>query len=255
MPARPAPDLTGVNCRQDFAAGTAFAEKKRVSGRPRNSGISCADCEVGAASGAGRGQFCPFVDRSRRAGEIVYLQGLPASHVWFVKAGTVVLGRESLKASRVRAIRFPGSFVGLEALVGESYRDTARAATDVVLCGATRDGMDAWLGPPGTPARTALELSLRASYGDLVRGASADGNAVSRVAAWLLDPGSRRIVIALPRHLFADLLGVRQETLSRALASLAEAGAVSVTRTAIDVLDERLLGAITSGEVLGDDEA
>jgi CRP-like cAMP-binding protein len=223
-----------------------------VSGRTRNSGISCADCEVGIASGHGQGRLCPFVGRARPAGDLLYLQGLPATHVWFLKRGTVVLTRESRGSSRVRAIRFPGSLLGLEALVGESYCDTARAATEVVLCGATIEGMDAWLGPHGSPARTALVLSLRASYGDVVRGASTDGNAVSRVAAWLLDPGSRRLVTALPRHMFADLLGVRQETLSRALASLAESGAVAVTRTSIEILEERLLAAIASGEVLGD---
>ena len=37
--------------------------------------LECATCAVGIASGVGAGAFCPFVDRQRRAGELLYLEG------------------------------------------------------------------------------------------------------------------------------------------------------------------------------------
>ncbi len=210
----------------------------------------CATCAVGQASGVGAGAFCPFVDRHRRAGELLYLEGEPATHVWLVKEGTVVLRKEGGDAQaegRVRAVRFAGTFVGLEALVSETYVDSARAATDVVVCGATKQGIDQWLGPRGTPARTALEVTLRATCADRVRSAPPDGNAATRVAAWLRDEGPRSGTAQLQRRLIADLLGMRPETFSRALATLSKRGAIEVTRTTLRIADEAVLADAAEG--------
>ena len=201
---------------------------------------SCAQCEVGVASGIGKGQFCPFVDRRRRAGELIYLEGERADRVWFIKHGTVVLYRESGNKEaegRAHAVRFHGTFIGLEALVSNHYADSARASSDVVICGATREGMDQWLGPKGTPSRTALEISLRAQAADNNRRAP-HGSTVRRVAAWLLHEGPRGDTASLPRKLVADLLGMRPETFSRALAVLSKDGAISTTRTTLTILDD-----------------
>jgi CRP-like cAMP-binding protein len=71
---------------------------------------------------------------------------------------------------------------------------------------------------------------------------------VARVAAWLLDaaPGEMG---ALPRHVVAELLGMQPETLSRALAALAEAGAIEVTRRRIDVRDHAALEDAAHGSL------
>jgi len=216
----------------------------------QNARILCATCEIGAASAAGSGHFCPFVDRSRQAGELIYLEGEPANHVWFVKQGIIVLlrkGGENNAEGRVRAVRFPGSFIGLEAVVTDRYIDSARATTDAVLCGTTREGVDTWLGKKGAPARTALELTLRAESVDLPRRAPPDGNAVERVAAWLCEEGPRGETLTLPRRIVADLLGMRPETLSRAMAILAERGAIEVSRTNLRIVSENKLAELASG--------
>lgn len=201
---------------------------------------NCCNCPVGTADHPDGGS-CPFVDRTRRAGELIFLQGDPAERVWFVKSGTVLLlrqGSEDLGEGRVRAVRFVGSFIGLESLVDDAYNDTARASTDAVLCGITRDKLDSWLGPPQAPARVALELSLRADSTDLPRLAQTDGSAVSRVAAWLNTEGPRGVTLTLPRKVVADLLGMRPETLSRALATLAQREAIAVSRNNLRILDD-----------------
>ena len=208
---------------------------------------SCAQCEVGVASGIGQGQFCPFVDRRRSAGELLYLEGERADHIWFIKHGTVVLYRESGDKDaegRAHAVRFNGTFIGLEALVSDHYADSARASSDVVICGATRDGMDAWIGPKGSPARTALEITLRSQAADNSRRAP-HGSTVRRVATWLLHEGPRGATAALPRKLVADLLGMRPETFSRALAVLTKKGAISTTRTTLSILDDDKLCELT----------
>ncbi|HEU5060102.1 MAG TPA: Crp/Fnr family transcriptional regulator [Kofleriaceae bacterium] len=213
--------------------------------------VECSACEVGLASGVGRGQFCPFIDRKVPAGTTVFAAGAPADHVWFVRGGTVVLSREPAAGEsgppRAHAIRFAGSFVGLEVLVSPVYADTATAATDVYLCGATRDGIDVWLGARGTPARTALEMTLRASGLDRPRESTRDGSAVTRLARWLLDEGPRGVTMGVPRHVIADLLGMRPETLSRALGELARRGAIEATRTTLTILDESPLAAAAAG--------
>jgi CRP/FNR family transcriptional regulator len=205
--------------------------------------IRCSQCSIGTASGLGQGQFCPFIDRDRNAGEMLFVEGEPAEYVWFVKRGTIALMRESGDASegRVRALRVAGTFVGLEAIVSGMYWDTARAVSDVTVCGATRDAMDHWLGPHGTPSRTALEITLRSMSADASRPGANAASSLARVASWLRDEVPGGATAALPRKLIAELLGMRAETLSRTLAQLIERGAIDATRTELTVLDRALL--------------
>ena len=100
-------------------------------------------------------------------------------------------------------------------------------------------------GEPGAvsaPANAVLECVLLALSGDSPRRAGADGSARQRVAGWLLDQ-PRKQGPGLPRNVVADLLGMLPETLSRALASLAEGGAITVTRRRVEVRDVAALEA------------
>lgn len=200
--------------------------------------VSCATCPCGRAAGVGVGGRCPFIDRQRQRGEYVYFQDEPASHVWFVKRGTVVLTRtqgDADSAERARAVRKAGSFLGLESLVRPTYIDTARVTAAATLCGASREAIDAWLGAPGTPTRVALEQMLKTVCDDVPRGASPDGNAVRRVARWLINEVPTGGAQAVPRRYTAGLLGMVPETFSRALARLAQTGAIEVTRQSLRV--------------------
>lgn len=205
----------------------------------------CSQCEIGVASRRA-GQHCPMAARERQAGELVYLQGGSALRVWYIKRGCVALAREgddNHGEGRVRAVRLPRSFIGLEALVGGVYTDSARAITDVTLCGGTLAALDAWLGPRGAPARVALELQLRADRAELPPRAAPDGNAERRVADWLHGEGQSGATLTLPRQIAADLLGMRPETLSRALTALARRGVIRVTRRHIEIVDHDQLAA------------
>jgi CRP-like cAMP-binding protein len=178
--------------------------------------------------------------RTRATGTFVYNEGQTADRVWFVKKGTVLLSRESTirgGESVAWAVRRPGNFVGIEALVKKRYADTARAVTDVTLCGAERPEFDTWLGASDSPARAILRVVLDTHANDAPRRASSDGNAVRRTALWVLEESPRAGMTSLPRCHVAQLLGMLPETFSRALAVLAERGAIELTRRDIRIRD------------------
>ena len=203
---------------------------------------SCSTCPCGKAAAVRYGGRCPLVDRRRGKDELVALEGEPADTVWFIKRGTVVLSRSGVDGEdRPRRVRGPGSFIGLEALVRTTYADTMRTSEASVLCGISRDALDAWFGARGTPVRMALEQTVLADACDRPRAAAADGTATQRVARWLLDEEGG--VSHVSRQVTAALLGIVPETLSRALARLHDDGAIEVTRRSVVVRDRERLAA------------
>ena len=124
--------------------------------------VRCDGCPVGCASGVGRGQFCPFITREVERGDVLCRAGEPADYVWMVKKGAIGLGLLRTDPDRLDTIRLPGTFIGLECLVQETYLVTARVIARATLCGATRDGFLRWVW--GSDVR--LALVLRAALRD-----------------------------------------------------------------------------------------
>jgi CRP/FNR family transcriptional regulator len=204
---------------------------------------SCSSCPCGQAAGVRWGGRCPLIDRKRPRDETLALEGQPIQTVWFLKRGTVVLSRlGSDGVERPRMVRGPGSFIGLELLVRPTYADTVRTTEPTIVCGIGRDALDAWLGPRGTPARMALEQTLRATADERPRAAGADGTALERVARWVLDDSATGCRV--PRRVVANLLGMVPETLSRSLAQLHDEGTISLSRRSIAIIDRARLEAI-----------
>jgi CRP-like cAMP-binding protein len=172
---------------------------------------------------------CVFVPRDKRAGEVLYLEGDPATTVWLVRRGAVVLTRAGAGVECPQAARGAGDLVGVEALAHDRYLDTARVLGPTATCAAPREALDAWLGPP-SPARTLLASVVTTRRREPPRLA---GPALKRVAWWLLsgegDEGE------VPRRTIARLLGLVPETLSRALGQLSARGLVQVTRRRVVV--------------------
>ena len=172
----------------------------------------------------------------------------------FVKSGAVLITR-SVDEERVEgtpwAIRRAGSFLGLEGLVGAHHLDSARALTDVTLCSATLDAVEVWLAARRPAPRVVLESVLRSGSRERPLRGNADGTAPRRAASWLLDNADRRLPAAVSRQVMAGLLGMRPETLSRALRTLAQRGAIRHGRTSIEILDRARLRSIASGARAG----
>jgi CRP-like cAMP-binding protein len=209
---------------------------------------SCRSCPIGKTTDIISGGTCPWVGRQRQAGELLYLQGEPARTVWFVKRGTVVLTRAGVDGHEgPQAVRGAGTFVGLEALVRPTYQHQARLTVPSVVCAASVDTVDEWLGPPDSPARAALVQVLETVASDLPRAAGPDGPAVRRVASWLCDQAKEGMAPPIPRQVVAGLLGMTPATFSRALAALAARGTITLTRRTLRVRDpEALLAAAGS---------
>src|SRR5262245_51863477 len=108
--------------------------------------IECKDCPLGRVAGVGAGQFCPLVTRDEPPGAVLARAGEPAERLWFVKAGVIGTrgGRDDQPADAVDRVYLPGSFVGLESLVGDRYEETARVLARAQLCSATLSGLREW---------------------------------------------------------------------------------------------------------------
>lgn len=208
---------------------------------------ACTRCPVGVASGVDEGGRCPFVPRKRTSGAVLHLAGDSVERIWFIKSGAVLVTRsrdEEHIEETPWAVRRAGSFLGLEGLVRAEHLESARALTDVTLCGASLRNVEVWLDGRPTAARVLLDRSLRAGIRERPLRGNADGTAPQRAAAWLLEhapePSSRQV----PRRILAGLLGMRPETLSRSLRVIASQGAIRQTRATIEVVDRARLRAI-----------
>ena len=207
----------------------------------------CTRCPAGVASGVAEGGRCPFVSRKRSAGTVLHVAGEPVDRVWFVKSGAVLVTR-SVDEEHVEgmpwAIRRAGSFLGMEGLVRLEHVDSASALTDVTLCGATLPTVEAWLDRRRSAPRVLLDAALRSEARDRPLRGNADGTAPQRTAAWLLDNASEASSGAIPRRVMAGLLGMRPETLSRALGILARHGAIRLGRRSVAVVDRAQLRSV-----------
>ena len=216
--------------------------------------MECRRCPVGIASAVSERGQCPFVPRKRPAGAVLHVAGERVERVAFIKKGAVLITR-SADEERVEgtpwAVRRSGSFLGLEGLVGTHHLDSARALTDVTLCSATLHAMQAWLETRRTAARVVLDSVLRSGTRERPARGNADGTASRRVASWLLENADRRLPGVTPRRVMAGLLGMRPETLSRALRSLAARGAIRHGRATIQILDRARLRSIAFGDRAG----
>ena len=186
----------------------------------------------------------PFREVRKPQHNILYVQGTPASQVYLLHRGTVSLHRmsgENMGLGRTRELRHAGAFLGIESWVDETYQDSARAETDLLLCVVARERVTEWLGDRQTPSALVLEAMLRSSGEQELSRSSPDGTAAQRVATWLLDQHDQEKRTDVPRKVVAELLGMRAETLSRVLHALSDEGLIEVSRRTLYIVDARAL--------------
>ncbi len=207
---------------------------------------ACTRCPVGIAAGVAERERCPFVPRKRASGSVLHVAGDPVDRVWFVKSGAVLVTR-SIDEERVEgtpwAVRRAGSFLGLEGLVRPDHLDSARALTEVTLCSASLDTVGRWLDGRRAASRLLLEAVLRSAARERPFRGNIDGTAPQRTAAWLLE-NAPRASGQVTRRVLAGLLGMRPETLSRALRALASRGAIRHSRRMVEVVDRARLWSV-----------
>lgn len=146
------------------------------------------------------------------------------------------------------AMRGAGALLGLELLTSSPSRYQVSALSAATVCTLSASGFSQWMGHLG-PRPAALfrmmlgEADLR--YQDRAR---LSGKPIARLARFLIERDRGRDASAHPPKairgvVLARMLGMRPETLSRAIGALRSRGVVGRGR-ALEVLDAPRLGAI-----------
>jgi CRP/FNR family nitrogen fixation transcriptional regulator len=169
---------------------------------------------------------------------VIYAQGDAAGPLYAVEFGVVRTCRLTADGRRqINAFHFAGDVFGFEA--GAEHQFFAESVNGAGIR-TLRGGSEA--APHLLPL--ALESLVKAQAHQLVLGRR---TAVEKIAGFILDMAERQEVddlIGLPmqRNDVADYLGLTFETVSRALRTLREAGAIRVPSIhQIEILDRALL--------------
>ena len=206
--------------------------------------IECQFCALGQACQ----DHCSFANGSYPAGHVFFHQGDPQQAAHFVKRGLVLLTECDADGELVnQTLRPAGSLLDAQVASGRAHRATAIASTSVEVCSLALSAFKGWLGPRQSPARALLELALAEAFASEREAARSRRSAVAKVASFLLEhlvEGEQR-PLALQHRLIAGLLGIRAETLSRALAELRDAGAVVGSRR-VQIRDRAVLATLAA---------
>lgn len=178
----------------------------------------------------------------------------PESYAFLlVRRGVLVRQRIDARgrASAVDAAG-PGCLVAFESREDRAAASSGYAATDALVCLLPRDAYDGILSRGGDDARDLIGLHSQAMERlERLAHARSHQDAVSAVAAMLLTladtltpPRPRdRIPVGLQQRDIAALLGIRHETVCRALTHLETSGAVARDPDGIRIAERAILEA------------
>jgi CRP-like cAMP-binding protein len=164
----------------------------------------------------------------RAAGVVLAMQNADIDEVLIVREGTLLVTCYSAECDEIwSAVRGRDTIIGAEALRTRRYRFDAVALTEVRLLRIAANDFRACVGPADSPAAAIVDLLLReiCAYGR--DRAMTSGSAVGRVARLLrerqrMEDAGRPFEIK--QKVLAQVLRLRPETLSRALAQLRQIG-------------------------------
>jgi CRP/FNR family transcriptional regulator, cyclic AMP receptor protein len=146
----------------------------------------------------------------------------------------------------VTLLRGAGDLVGLERLRGSGPAYEVFALTDVRACLLWVDELRARVAGDSAPVQTLLDHSIDALASSLAERIALRGTALQRVARFLVAAaGEDGAALTLPKHVIAQVLQMRPETLSRSLRKLEQAGVIAVRRTT-HIVDVEALGHMLS---------
>lgn len=151
---------------------------------------------------------------------------------------------ESGESAFVQLRRGP-AYVGLERLTGFDVGFEFLALTDAEVQRIPRDGLDRLLGRLTERGQTLVRLLGEALVTCVRDRVSMSGPATQRVARLLLSEEEVPFNRA-PRRVWAEVLGMRPETLSRSLHDLDDAGLVDVERDRVSLKDRAGLARLVA---------
>lgn len=207
--------------------------KLPVSGAPLAVPWRCTVCTLGKVSPA----CCPLREARLAPGQPLLLEGQPPERIWLLRRGTIVFGCTARDGSLGSCgVRGAGALLGLEGLLqGGVMPHGVWALTELVACSVDLGTFRRWisLDMDGSPGGVVLALALRESSMRSMDRQNLDGPAVQRVARFLWmshQVTSGEDPLELQQNVVARVLGMRPETLSRALATLRRRRAIAEGR-------------------------
>ena len=130
----------------------------------------------------------------------------------------------------VCGFRGPGSLLGLELLDNVPADYQAWALTPSIVCALSAPAFAQWIGTLDSPMGAVLRLALREASRRREERVALAGRTVERLARFLLERrriDGRDVPLEVQHQVLARMLGMRAETLSRAIAALRRKGVLS----------------------------
>jgi CRP-like cAMP-binding protein len=173
---------------------------------------------------------CPFTTGRGAAGTTLLRRDRVPESVVYLRRGHVALSSSSERAELLCAVRGAGALLGLEAVVSRRLPYDVHTIDDATFCTVNVEAFKAWLGPLDSPLGSALLFALDETMRRTGERHRIDGSATRRVARLLSDEEEGAMPSDVPHAVLARVLGMRPETLSRALADLRRCGALAPGR-------------------------
>lgn len=206
--------------------------------------LACAECRLGLASGD---RTCPFRETRRTRGSVLHQQGEVVPTIGYLRSGLVLLSSVAQSGEELWCkIRGREYVIGFESALGQPAQSSAFALSNLLIC--TLDGAEfrSWLGSLTTPLGAMLSLALvelSRSGLDLKHFSGTASQRLGRFLQERIDAGAGPEPLDVPRVVLARMLGMRPETLSRAIGDLARGG-VLAKGYKLRVADPLLLGRL-----------
>jgi len=230
-----------------------------------DAGHPCSDCAVrllaicGVLGGDELREFkASGATVKRAAGETIFFEGDPASHVYNLTSGVLRLSKLLPDGRRqIAGFLFPGDFLGIT--MEDEHAFTAEAITSATLCQFSRARFDGFVDTHPLLERRLYAIAaheLAAARQQLVL--LGRKTAAERVASFLLMLDARQrlscsddgedITLPMSRADIADYLGLRIETISRELSALKASRLIRLTTTqTVRLVDRELLEQLAEG--------
>ena len=191
-----------------------------------------------------------------RKGEVLFLQGQSSSSLYSLTEGMVKIcahtadGRE-----QIVGLSTPGNLlVGLQSINDNRYAYTGVAETAVTACKVNHRALLSCVNKRGEVALRLLDaLNAQLAHSRALMEVMGHKCAAAKIASFILlmtprsKRGNCRFALPFSRLEMAGLLGLREETVCRLMASMKRAGAIYAPRGKIEIRDWRKLHAISDG--------
>jgi CRP-like cAMP-binding protein len=171
-------------------------------------------------------------------GHVAFRAGEPAAGVWIVREGRVELSVGSGSRRAVIAMLRPGDVDGdIPLLLAMPMPYTGRALTDARCLYLGSDDFEKLLATRLPVARRWLSSVAQRLAASQARVLGLLGGSLTAQAARLLAEEAEDGRVALPQRTLAAMLGVQRPSLNKVLKDLERDGLISISYSAIDIID------------------